>query len=655
MSKKTKHKEEVKEKVVKVEKQQTDLEKSSNNQQSNNKNSNTNEKKEVVKENVEKKEEKKNVTSNKKINTKNKEEKIVNTESKINEVKEEIVVEDKQNKEQEEQGEKDTNIKEQENKKEETVVSTIETSEDETTEKQEEKDVKVLKKYTWAIVITAIVLLIVALVLSTAFGIATKNSTKIISGVSVGSIDVSNLTKAEAVEKLNNIVNEKIQKTINLSKDDYTEDITLSEIDTIINVEESVNIAYNIGRNGKILKDNFQVIDTYFKKIDIKPSFSYNEEKLSEIISTISDNLPNKLEESGYYVEDTNLIISKGKEGFVVDVESLKNKMVENISNISNYSTQIEIPVSTKQPEKIDIEKIHNEIYKEAQNAYYTKDPFTVYPHVDGVDFDITIEEANNLLNGEEQQITIPLKIITPAVTTNQIGTEAFPNLLSTYSTTFSTSNVNRSTNIRLAAKKVNGVVLMPGEEFSYNKVVGQRTAAAGYKSAAVYSGGKVVNGIGGGICQVSSTLYNAILRANLQTVKRSNHRFATGYVPLSTDATVSWGGPEFIFKNSRKYPIKIVCQVIGGKIKVDIYGCKEEVEYDVEIKSETLQIIPSKVTYRVNTALPKGTTKKIQSGHAGYKSRAYRILKLNGNVISKELLSTDTYAQLETIIEHNP
>ena len=125
--------------------------------------------------------------------------------------------------------------------------------------------------------------------------------------------------------------------------------------------------------------------------------------------------------------------------------------------------------------------------------------------------------------------------------------------------------------------------------------------------------------------------------------------------MPLSTDATVSWGGPEFIFKNSRKYPIKIVASVNGGKITINIFGCKEDVEYEVVIQSQTLQTIPSKKVYRTNTALPKGTTKTVQKGHAGYKSRAYRILKLNGEVVSKQLLSTDTYAQLETIIEQNP
>ncbi len=373
-----------------------------------------------------------------------------------------------------------------------------------------------------------------------------------------------------------------------------------------------------------------------------------------KIINETAENIPNKIVNNSYIIDGNALVITKGKSGYAVNTEELEKLILNDLTNFKIEKEEINIPIFIKEPDKIDIEKIHTEIYKEAKDAYYTKDPFTIYPHSIGMDFNISLEEAKSLLNNNEDIVKIPLKITTPNITTNKIGTEAFPDLLATYSTTFSTSNTNRTTNIKLSSNKINGVVLMPGEEFSYNKVVGQRTARAGFKAAAAYVSGKVVNEIGGGICQVSSTLYNTALRANLEIVKRSNHRFSTGYVPLSTDATVSWGGPEFIFKNSRKYPIKIVSTVTGGKIKVDIYGCKEEVEYDVTIQSVTLQTIPMKTEYRTNTSLPAGARKTVQKGHPGYKSRAYRILKLNGKVISKQLLSTDTYAQLPTIIEKN-
>ena len=201
------------------------------------------------------------------------------------------------------------------------------------------------------------------------------------------------------------------------------------------------------------------------------------------------------------------------------------------------------------------------------------------------------------------------------------IGTEAFPDLLSEYSTQYYASNRNRTTNLILAANKINGTVIMPGEIFSYNKVVGARTIAAGYKEAPIYVQGKVVDGLGGGICQITSTLYNAVVYANLEVTQRSNHQFVPSYVTASRDATVVYGALDFQFKNNRNYPIKIVCSVFGGIANFKIFGLKQENDYEVEISSYE--------TGRSSTSIY---------------SEAYKILKKDGKVISKELLSKDTY-----------
>ena len=524
----------------------------------------------------------------------------------------------------------------------------------ETNEINETKKIDFLHKYSIAITIISVLLFVGLVVFSTVFGLVNRKSNKIVNGVYINKIEVSGLTYEEAKEKLIKAYENKKNQSIKLKYNEYYNEFSMEEIETKLGIQEALDIAYGIGRSGKVLKDNYAIINAYIGKVNINPSFSYNEEKLTKIINETAENIPDKVLNTSYIIENDKLIITKGKAGNAVKKDELKTLILNNIANLNLEEQQVDIPIVMQEPENINIEKIHKEIYKEAKDAYYQKEPFTIYPHIVGVDFNISLEEAKALVNNSGDTIIVPLKITTPNVTVNQIGTEAFPDLLATYTTSFSTSNTNRTTNIKLSSNKINGVVLMPGEKFSYNNVVGQRTQAKGYKSAPVYVGGKVVNDIGGGICQVSSTLYNTVLRANLEIVKRSNHRFATGYVPLSTDATVSWGGPEFIFKNSRKYPIKIVSTVTGGKIKVDIYGCKEEVEYDVTIQSETLQVIPMKTEHRTNTLLPVGTTKTVQKGHAGYKSRAYRVLKLNGKVISKQLLSTDTYAQLPTIIEKN-
>ncbi len=530
-------------------------------------------------------------------------------------------------------------------------------------EKQEEQSIDgtknsekndILHKYSILITIISMLLFIGLAIFSTIFALTNRNSNKIVSGISVKGIDVSGLTYNEAYEKVAKVYSEKMKQNITLKHNEYETSITPEQIEAKFKIQEAIDTAYNYGRSGKVLKDNYSIVYAGISKIDINPAFSYNEKALSDFIDSTSNNLPDAVKRSDYYVDGDKLIINKGEAGLEVKKQELNSSIIKNIVEVNNETQEIQIPTTERKPDEINLENIYTEIRKSPQDAYYTKEPFEVHPHVNGVDLNISMEEAKALLNTEEQQITIPLKITKPNKTTNQIGTEAFPDLLASYSTTFSTKAANRTTNIRLASNKIDGVVLMPGEQFSYNKVVGKRTAQAGFKSAPAYSGGKVVNDIGGGICQVSSTLYNTALRANLEIIKRSNHRFATGYVPLSTDATVSWGGPEFIFKNSRKYPIKIVSKVNGGKITVDIYGCKEETEYEVVIKSETLQTIPMKTEYRTNTSLPQGTTKTVQKGHGGYKSRAYRILKLNGKVVSKQLLSTDTYAQLPTIIEKN-
>lgn len=536
---------------------------------------------------------------------------------------------------------------------EEKASNEVENVTEENASKETKKDG--LHKYTTAITIISILLFIGLAVFSTAFALINRASNKIVAGISVKGIDISGLTYVEAEEKINKVYETKIKQNIILKHNEYETSLTPEQIETKFGIKEALDMAYGIGRSGKILKDNYAIINANISKIDINPSFSYNEKALIDFINDTSTKLPDIVKQSEYRVEGNNLIINKGKQGSIIKVEELKNSILNNIIAVKPETESIEIPVETKKPDKIDIEKIHSEIYKEAKNAYYTKNPFTINPHVVGVDFNMSMEEAKALVNNEQEEIVIPLKKTVPKITTNNIGTEAFPDLLASYSTTFSTKVTGRTTNIKLSSNKINGVVLMPGEVFSYNKVVGPRTAAAGYKPASVYVGGKVETDIGGGICQVSSTLYNTALRANLGIVKRSNHRFATGYVPLSTDATVSWGGPEFMFKNTRKYPIKIVSHVNGGRIKVDIYGCKEDVEYEVIIQSQTLGTIPMQTEYRTNPALPKGTTKTVQKGHGGYKSRAYRILKLNGKIVSKQLLSTDTYAQLPTIIERNP
>lgn len=443
---------------------------------------------------------------------------------------------------------------------------------------------------------------------------------------------------------------EAVAKDITMYYEELEENISLEDLDIQVNIEKAITKALEIGRSGKILKDNYDILFSMLFKKELPIEVVYDEEKLDKKIKEISNKLPGAVIKNSYYIEDEELIIKKGTKGVAIEKEKVKIELEKAIKSAKNK--EIGIPVKEEELEEIDIEKIHNEIYKQAQDAYITKDPIKVNAHVNGVDFGVSIEEANKILEEEKEEYIIPLKITIPEKTLDKLGKEAFPNKLSEFTTRYDASNQNRSTNLQLASEKVNGTIILPGEIFSYNKIVGERTIAKGYKEATIYSAGKVVPGIGGGICQLSSTLYNAVLYSNLEITSRSNHRFTTSYVKEGRDATVSWGTIDFCFKNTRKYPIKIVSTVNNGIVRIGIYGIAEENEYEVELQTTILETIPFKTNYINDDSLEEGVEEIKQYGADGVKSQTYKILKQNGIIVSKSLLSTDTYSSLEKIIK---
>lgn len=500
-------------------------------------------------------------------------------------------------------------------------------------------------------IIVSTVLICAILLFSVIFALANINNDKIMSGISIMGIDVSELEKEEATKKLQELTENKASEDISLKYEEFETAINGNQFNISYDVEKAVAQAYNIGRDGNIIVNNYSILFAKLFKRNIDIQINYDEELLNSKLQDVSAKLPGAVKQSNYYIEDENLIIVKGKAGLKIKEAEIKESIFKQLENILNKNEIITIPVETVEADAIDVSKIKEEIYKEPQDAYVSKNPTTVHPHVNGVDFKISIEEAQKLLEENKEEYTIPLKITVPEKTIKNLGEEAFPDLISTYTTRYDASNYNRSNNLSIAAKKINGTVLLPGETFSYNKVVGERTIAAGYKEAGAYAGGKVIQSVGGGICQISSTLYNTALLANLEIVYRSNHQFETGYVAASRDATVSWPGLDFKFKNTRTYPIKIVASAKSGVAKISIYGIKEETEYEVVIQSKVLSYIPNTTKYIEDSSLEEGKEVVEQSGHNGCQSEAYRILKLNGKVVSKTLLSRDTYDAMQTII----
>ncbi len=498
-------------------------------------------------------------------------------------------------------------------------------------------------------IILCVVIIAILLVLSTIFAVLNLNNNKIISGISISGVDVSGLSKNEAVEKIKSIYNSKIEKDIGLKYQDYEATLSPSLLEVNYDIEKAVDEAYLIGRDNNIILNNYNIITTLIGKKNILVDMSLNEEVAKQSLEDIGVNLPGIIIESTYSVEDDELLITKGKEGICVDADELLNKVKERLSDINSNDDDIEISVKSKKPEEIDIEKIHSEVYKEAKDAYYTKDPFEVHPEVEGIDFDV--EAAKKILEEEKEEYVIPLTITKPKVTLNDIGSEAFPDKLATFTTRYDASDKDRTANLIIACRKINGKVVLADETFSYNKALGARTAQAGYKNAKVYENGEVVDGIGGGICQISSTLYNSVLMSNLKIVERRNHQFVTSYVPAGRDATVVYGMTDFKFKNTRKYPIRIIASAQNGIATVSIYGIKEENEYTFTFSTRTVASIPFTTKYVEDSTLPAGTEKVKQKGANGLKTETYITKMLNGKVISTELLSKDTYDAMTRII----
>ena len=276
------------------------------------------------------------------------------------------------------------------------------------------------------IVICGSTLVAILLVLSIVFALLNINNTRIISKVKINGIEVGKLSQEEATSKLNDVIGKKMEGDILVKSNDFEYGIKLSQIETSYNIEKAVQEAYSIGRNGNIFSNNFEIIKTMMSGKDIKLEYKYNEELLDKLLNDMTTKVPDPVVQPNYSIEEDVLIITKGKRGNSIDGQKLKQEILNKILD-NNFNTEINIDLIQAEPENIDIDKIYEEVHTEPKDAYYTKDPFQVFPHVNGVDFDL--EAARELLKEDKEEYEIKLTITIQKVTTDKIGSEAFPEL----------------------------------------------------------------------------------------------------------------------------------------------------------------------------------------------------------------------------------
>lgn len=302
---------------------------------------------------------------------------------------------------------------------------------------------------------------------------------------------------------------------------------------------------------------------------------------------------------------------------------------------------------------KAEMEKIAKEIDVDVKDATLdiSGEKVKVIPDSDGLKMDISksMENFDNQTKKGNYKNELVVKA-TPA----KVKKEQLANIdtnLGTYSTTFKTSQINRSINIKLATDNISNVLLMPGETFSFNKHTGKRSKENGYKSAPVIMEGEMEEDYGGGVCQVSSTLYNSVLYAGLEIVNVKNHTIPSSYVPKGRDATVADSGIDFLFKNNLKHPVYIKNYVSGNQIVCNIYGSAED-KQNITISTK-LDGVSQTTMKRVNDpTMPKGKEKVDKSGRNAYSVSTYRTFNdANGKKIKTEKIANSYYPKKEGII----
>ena len=355
--------------------------------------------------------------------------------------------------------------------------------------------------------------------------------------------------------------------------------------------------------------------------------------------------------DTSYELQEDAVVFQMAEDGRQVRLTDLK----ESLESAKWMSTlQAEVPFTVLPAQTLTAQEIHDACAGEVKNATYDAETDSIVPEQAGAEFDVEAAQAAMDAAEPGETVTIPAQVELPAVTAEQLEALLFRDVLGECTTRVGGTSARKS-NVKLSAAAINGYVMNTGDVFSYNGVVGKRTAARGYQAAPAYVQGQTVDEIGGGICQTSSTLYLACLRSNLEITERYAHRYIPSYIAAGMDATVSWGGPDYKFTNNTDYPIKIVTSYENNYLTVQILGTNLT-GVTAKITNEYLSTTPYETIYEDDPTLAPGTEQVKTSPYTGYKYRTYRNLyDADGNLISSSYEATSDYKARNQVILRGP
>lgn len=437
--------------------------------------------------------------------------------------------------------------------------------------------------------IALLVLSMILLAFSTSLFYFVLNRNVIAKGVFANGVNLSGLTKQQAISLLEKSLNVPDNIELNLRYGEKQYKMVSSDFGLKYDYEKIADDAYKIGREGNLLERIRAIyyVGRYGKYLRYYPG--WDSSKINQFIKIASKDIDRKPVDAKIHVVDGSIQITDNIEGLKVD----EGKTFENIKSA-----------------------------------------------------------LNKLLKGNGNTADVLIAVDKVDAKVKKSTLEMIKNKVATYSTVFNTADVNRSENLAVAARAVNGTLLMPGEKFSLNKTLGPRIIENGYKEAPVIVGNKLVPDIGGGVCQVATTLYNAVLRADIKIDERYHHTFPVGYVPAGQDATISGDLLDLKFENSSQYPLYIEANINGNHFTVNLYGYTKDPSKRIEIYSEVVEKYEPKITYIDDPTLPEGEEIVDTAQHTGYKVNTYRLIYVNNALVKKEFLYTDVYKPVDGIIK---
>lgn len=457
--------------------------------------------------------------------------------------------------------------------------------------------------------------------------------------ITAGGVDIGSMSRDEAIAALENVTMN-ADETVTLSiEGEESFQIKASDVNAQYNVEKTVDNA---------ISESKGFFSGWFKK-EIPMYIDLDESLLDSVLSLVEKDV---VQTSARVVEN-GLEVTNGVSGRKLDRKDIYALIAAEFSSTEKSGVTPEFIVT--KPDDVKSKAFLEAFAGEFKEAEYVKDEngnITVTQESAGVEIDVNNAVSIMASHTDEGEVyVIEGKVNLPKNTKADLEAKLFRDTLGTYKTNYASSSADRSSNISLATKSIDAMVLMPGEVFSFNNALGERTTARGYKSAGAYVAGETVQQVGGGICQVSSTLYNTVLLSNLEIVERRSHQMTVSYVPMGRDATVNWGTTDFRFKNNTAYPIKIVGTIEGKSVTLSIVGTETVENKRVEIVTSVVSTLASPIETVEDPSKEVGYSKTTQNGAQGYIVDAARVVYSGETQISREELVRSRYNPKKTIV----